>query len=380
MSRWIMFFGITAMLVTGWFATFYGEGRGPLRSVQHVPQTLEQQVLAALKSKELDWVVVKVDGQRAILTGTAPSELDREDAIETARRAAGHGGALWGGITSVDGSRITIAPPRKPYRWIAVRGAGLSVRISGTVPSQALKREIAREARKLFPQGFEDSSRVASGYPTGNWMGSIRIGLGQLRRLQAGELQFNDGDMVLFGQVADDGEKNAIEEALNKQITKGMKPLTASAQLTINDRSTPPLPATLEEPRPEPEAAPVSVPADAAADCPKLVDAAMRNNVIRFAPGSAAVDAAGKNLIATMVRTASLCPELKLNITGHADGTPVEANAGDISRRRAFAVATLLWEAGIARDRLSPMGAGAAQPAIADNPDANRRVEFSVIP
>jgi outer membrane protein OmpA-like peptidoglycan-associated protein len=40
----------------------------------------------------------------------------------------------------------------------------------------------------------------------------------------------------------------------------------------------------------------------------------------------------------------------------------------------------LLWEAGIARDRLSPMGAGAAQPAMTGDPDANRRVEFSVVP
>jgi len=379
MARWIMFAGITFMLVTGYFATFASEGRWPFRSVQHVPQTLEQQVRAALKSKELDWVGVKVDGQRAVLNGTAPSELDREDAIETARRAAGRGGALWGGITSVDGSRIVVSPPRKPYRWVAVRGAGLSVRISGSVPSQALKREIAREARKLFPQSVEDTSRVASGYPTGNWMGSIRVGLGQLRRLQAGELQFNDGDMVLFGQVADDGEKNEIQEALEQQINEAMRPLTASAQLTINDQSTPPLPATLEGPGGEAEAEPATAPAGAPVDCPKLVDSAMRNNVIRFAPGSVAVDAAGRTLVATMASTASQCPDLKLNITGHADGTPAEANAGDISRRRAFAVASLLWEAGIARDRLSPTGAGAAQPAMDGNPDANRRVEFSVI-
>lgn len=376
MSRWIVFAGITAMLVTGYFATFASEGRGPFRSVRHVPEALERQVLAALASKGLGWVVVKVDGQRAILNGTAPSELDREDAIETARRAAGRGGALWGGITSVDGSRIAVSPPRKPYNWIAVRGAGLSVRISGAVPSEAFKREIAREARKLFPQGVEDKSRVASGYPTGDWMGSVKIGLAQLRRLQSGELQLNDGDMVLFGQVADDGEKNAIET----EIATVRKPLTGSAQLTINDRSTPPLPATLEGPAGAPETPAAPEAAGAPADCPKLVDAAMRNNVILFAPRSTTVDAAGKTLIATMVSTARLCPELKLNITGHADGTPQEANAGEISRQRAFAVASLLWEAGIARDRLSPMGAGAAQPATEGNPDANRRVEFSVVP
>jgi outer membrane protein OmpA-like peptidoglycan-associated protein len=72
-----------------------------------------------------------------------------------------------------------------------------------------------------------------------------------------------------------------------------------------------------------------------------------------------------------------------LNVTGHADGTPAEANAGDISRQRAFAVSKLLWEAGIERARLGAMGAGDAQPArdgATVDPAANRRVEFSVIP
>jgi outer membrane protein OmpA-like peptidoglycan-associated protein len=375
MSRWIVFAGITAMLVTGYFATFASEGEGPLRSIRHVPADLQRQVSSALVANGLGWADVKMDGQRAMLNGVAPSELDREDAIETARRAAGQGGALWGGITSVDGSRLSIAPPRKPYQWSAVRGAGLRVRMSGAVPSQKFKRDIAREARKLFPQGVEDGTRVASGYPTGDWMGSVVVGLRQLRRLQAGELQFNDGDMVLLGQVADDGEKNAIETALSDIP----KPLSASAQLTLNDGSTLPLPAAPDEaalsPDPEPEAATAN-----GADCQKLIDAAMRNNVVLFQAGSVTVDATGESVVSGMVRTASLCPELKLSITGHADGTPAEANAGDISRRRAFAVAKILWDAGIARDRVAAMGAGDAQPAQAGDPVANRRVEFSVVP
>lgn len=373
MSRWIVFAGITAMLVTGYFATFAKEANGPIRSVRHVPADLQRQVSAALVAKGLGWAEVKMDGQRAILSGVAPSELDREDAIETARRAAGRGGALWGGITSVDGAALGLAPPRKPYQWVAARGAGLRLRISGAVPSQKFRQDILKEARKLFPDGVEDGSRVASGYPTGDWMGSVITGLRQLRRLQSGELQFNDGEIVLFGQVADDGEKNAIETAL----ADVRKPLTGSAQLTISDRSTPPVPAVDEATGVVPEDVAAVEPA---ADCQKLVDAAMRNNVVLFGPGSVVVDAAGQAIVTKMAQTARLCPTLKLNVTGHADGTPAEANAGDISRRRAFAVSKLLWDAGIARERLSAMGAGDAQPADAATPEANRRVEFSVVP
>ena len=364
------------MLVTGYFATLSSEGQGLFSSVQHVPADLQKQVSTALLAKGLAWASVRMDGQRAILSGVAPSELDREDAIETARRAAGRGGALWGGITSVDGNAISVAPARKPYKWVAHRGAGLSVRFSGAVPSQRFKREIALEARKLFPQGVEDETRVASGYPTGDWMGSVLLGLGQLTRLEAGELQFTDGEMVLFGQVADDGEKAEIETAM----AGVRKPLSGGAQLTTADASSPP---TTDEPAEADATIDAPAPAASAEDCQKLIDVAMRSNVILFKPGSTVVDDAGLKVIATMVRTAQQCPDLRLNVTGHADGTPAEANAGDISRQRAFAVSKLLWEAGIARARLAAMGAGDAQPAregSTADPAANRRVEFSVIP
>ena len=35
----------------------------------------------------MNWARVEMDGQRAILSGMAPSELDRDDAMEAARRA-----------------------------------------------------------------------------------------------------------------------------------------------------------------------------------------------------------------------------------------------------------------------------------------------------
>ena len=376
MSRWIVFAGITAMLVTGYFAALDTRGAGALRSVRFLPDALQAQAMRALKDNGLAWASVEMDGQRALLSGLAPSELDRDDAIETVRRSAGRGGALWGGITAVDATGLKVSPPRKPFSWTAKRGDGLSVRLSGHVPSQRARREIARAARSLFPNGVEDSTVVASGYPTGDWVGSVKIGLAQLQRVASGELQFNDGALVLFGQAEDDGLKASIETA----ISAVRRPLSGSAELTTVDRQTAPPPP--EETVPAAGQATSTVVAPSA-NCQTLIDTAMRDNVIPFGAGSAMIDLAGQQVIESMARTALMCPELKLKVTGHADGTPVEARASDISRQRALAVSQLLRARGVDLARMVVIGAGAEQPlpdADAENPAANRRVEVTVIP
>jgi outer membrane protein OmpA-like peptidoglycan-associated protein len=374
MSRWIVFSGIIALLATGFFATLDKRGEGALRSVQHVPADLAREVNAALGGSGLGWASVRMDGQRAILSGEAPSELDRADAIEIARRAAGRGGALWGPVTSVDGSAITLQTPLVPYRWSARRGAGQSVRFAGAVPSQRLKREVAEEAKKLFPQGVADDTRVASGYPTGDWKGSVMLGLMQLKRLDDGELQFNDGALVLVGQVADDGLRAEIET----EMSKVRRPLSGSAQLMPSDRSQPPLPAEPAEGE-LPEAPALEVQAGASVNCQRVVNDAMRTNAILFASGSAEIDAAGAGVIAAMVRAAQLCPDLRLRVTGHSDGMPAEGDASAISLQRANAVSALLRSSGLAPERLSTTGLGASQP-VAASAGLNRRVEISVIP
>ncbi len=376
MSRWIVFAGITAMLVTGYFATFDVRGQGFLRSVKHIPAELQGKVETELAKAGMTWARVEMDGQRAILSGIAPSELDRDDAMETARRAAGRGGALWGGITAVDGERIKLSPPRKPYQWIAKRGNGRSISLGGVVPSQRFKRQIAAEARKLFPNGVEDRTVVAAGHPTGDWVATALVGLRQLQKVQSGEVQFNDGVITLFGQTRDDGERATIETAMSAV----KRPYSGQANLSTLDRTPTP-------PQEEEEVAIVpptpAAPRQPAADCQKLVDDAMRNNIILFGPASSVVDAAGLKAVETMANTALMCPELKLKVSGHADGTQLEANATEISRRRALAVSKLLLERGLENDRLLIVGVGAAQPdpdADPANPTKNRRVEFSVIP
>jgi OmpA-OmpF porin, OOP family len=74
-------------------------------------------------------------------------------------------------------------------------------------------------------------------------------------------------------------------------------------------------------------------------------------------------------------------PSLKLIVAGHTDGQGAFDYNVDLSRRRAAAVvAALVGEYGIAKDRLTPFGAGMAAPAASnateEGKSKNRRVEL----
>lgn len=376
MSRWIVFAGITAMIVTGYFATYYDRGVGPLRAIKFIPAELQAQVYAALKANGADWVRVDMDGQKAILSGTAPSELDRDDVLEIVKHAAGAGGPLWGGITKVDGAAIKVAPPQRPYQWSAKLGDNKRVSLRGSVPSRRFKLELAAEARKLFPLGVEDQTSVASGQPTGDWYGTALMGLQQLQKLDTGELHFEDGRITIFGQSSD----SKVSDLVAKAFDGVKRPYEGRAELSKPDTSTP---ATDAADNPEPEIVPSTVQRLPAADCQRLIDKAMQSNVIHFAPGSTDISASDKKIVEAMAQTALTCPELKLKISGHTDNSQQEASATDLSRQRAFAASALLKQKGIGDDRLVIVGAGATQPdptSDPGNPGANRRVEFSVIP
>jgi OOP family OmpA-OmpF porin len=377
MSRWIVFAGITAMLVTGYFATFYDRGQGPLRAVKFIPAELRAKVDAALTSHGAGWAHVEMDGQKAILTGTSPSELDRDDALEVARHAAGPGGPFWGGITKVDGDEIKIAPLQKPYRWSAQRGENARVRLTGFAPSRQFRVQLVSEARKMFPDGVEDQMAVASGQPTGDWMGTAIHGLRYLTLLSSGEVRLEDARITILGQARDDKARLEIDSG----FASVKRPFEAVVSLSIASNTTEtPVDHANDE---APVADASTVQRLPAADCQKLIDKALRDNVIRFTATSSDIDAAGVRKADQLAQTAVTCPDLKLKVTGHADSTTETDVATDLSRKRAFATAKLLTARGVEADRLVVVGVGATQPdpdAALTDAAANRRVEFSVIP
>ena len=73
-----------------------------------------------------------------------------------------------------------------------------------------------------------------------------------------------------------------------------------------------------------------------------------------------------------------------MTVTGHTDNTGSAAYNQDLSERRAWAVTSVLREAGVSSSRVRTVGAGESQP-IATNQTAagrqqNRRVDITITP
>lgn len=377
MARWIVLAGITALLVTGYFATFYEHGQAHWRSVRFIEADLLAQARDAVKKSGATWAQVKMDGQIAILTGVAPSEADRDDLKVVVRSAAGPGGPWLGGITQVrDG--MTVAAAKKPYLWRAKREADGRISLSGYVPGQRFRQAIGIEARKLFPAGVEDTTTVASGHPTGPWADTAIWSLRQLSQLQAGEADFVDGVMTVRGQ-ATTAEAQAGIYASAKTIARSYQGI---ADITVSTA-----PVALPEVPEESAAAltPVTPSTQrlSAEACQRLLDQIMSDNTVTFANGSAKLRPTSHALLDRMAQTSVDCGT-RLMITGHIDGTSLELGLDDLDRGRAEAAATYLAAKGVPRERLVTEGAGSSQPA-ADNSTVagqarNRRVEITVLP
>jgi outer membrane protein OmpA-like peptidoglycan-associated protein len=377
MARWIVFAGITALLVNGYFATLYERGRSFWRSAQVIPAELQVAAAGALKrSGAGEWATVRVEGQVATLGGIAPTEADREDAKLTVKTAAGAGGTWWGGITLVR-DETTLAPLKKPYQWSARRGADRRIMLTGYVPGRRFQMQIRAEAQKLFPTGVDDQTTIAGGQPTGYWSETAIWALNQLAVLQSGDAHFVDSVISLRGQAPNAKVQAAVFDAAKSPP----KPYQAIADITLSNSAVLPdapdetavFPATLSP-----------VQRLAAADCQKLIDQAMTNNTIEFPAGSAGIEAGHHAVLDRMAQTASDCGTLRFRITGHSDGIGIEAEKPRLSQDRAEAAAKYLTGKGVARERMFTVGAGSSQPAAdAATPEGqarNRRIEITVLP
>jgi outer membrane protein OmpA-like peptidoglycan-associated protein len=378
MTRWIVFAGLTALIVTGYFATFYAHGKSFWRSVQTVPAELQKQAEEAIrKSGAQPWARVQVDGQIATLSGQAPTEADRDDLKLTVRQAAGPGGAWWGGITQVR-DNMTLAPARTPYFWLARLGATGRVSLSGHVPGQRYYREIKAAARNLFPTGVDDQLEVARGHPTGPWVATAIAGLKQLTTLQSGEIRFENQVLTIKGEARD----SAVQAGVYAWARALPRPYQGVADVSLANAVALPE-VTVDTPQVAEPIVASPVQRLAAANCQKLIDQTMSANTVSFEVMSAKVKAGNKRLD-NIAQLGIDCGDVRFQVTGHTDGSSLEAAIEYLSQDRALAVSKYLQDKGIAKDRIVTRGTGSTSPVDdVDTPEGqarNRRAVVSIVP
>ncbi len=336
------------------------------------------------------------------------------------------------------------APPEPQLTWRAAYDGAGNVVLEGQVPDAATRDQISQSAGKLFANAkIADRMTIASVSPR-KWPAVSLLGLKLLSTLRKGEVVMVRNELSITGEAKDAAVETAIKDQLGRGITapyewrEGVEVRSDSmiwseaearrkaeeqakteaakaeqdrlaAERAEVDRKAAEKQRQAAEAAARAEAERTAAEAAKAAAAQKAAQAAaqtaaqskvseerkqeadacqtqMRDvataGTIRFGWASADLDRSSLPTLRRLAEVARACPTARIEIGGHTDaeGTP-ERNAS-LSERRAQAVFAYLSEAGVAADRMTAVGYGAAQPVApndtAENRAKNRRIEFTV--
>lgn len=163
--------------------------------------SLQQSASTALSESGQTWATVTMKGQRALLVGAPPSIEAAEIAKQAVFTSAGPGGALRGGIWSVetDFEEIRDLPTASPYVWRAIKTPEGGLILVGGVPDFQTKGVLAEHVRGLTDAVIDDRTQLTLGVPDGDWAGAAMFGLDQLQLLDSGEARLTDHELRLSG-------------------------------------------------------------------------------------------------------------------------------------------------------------------------------------
>jgi len=319
--------------------------------------------IAAMKA--LQSATLTIAGTNVAFSGIAPHALARDEAARILE-------SLPSPYTStIDIKLGDAAPPPPPaapgYRFAAAYD-GVSIALTGTVPSEAIRAELAARLKSLLPgAALDDRTGIDSAAPDGAWADAVGLALGQFARTRTAMVTMDGRALTLGAVVNDPAARNGIQAAFADLPAA----YQATLELTIAN-GTAPVPET------------IGGPATPAAACQTAFTEALAGGGIVFASSSAKLPDSAAPLIASFAQIAATCPAARLEITGHTDASGREAANQTLSEQRAEAVATALAKAGVDAARLSAKGFGAARPIAANDTDANkarnRRIEVIVRP
>lgn len=311
------------------------------------------------------WAKVELDGQRATVSGAAPSEELRQRAERTVLTSSGAGGDYAGGVTRVQND-VLVGEAVKPYTWTAKRTAA-GIALSGHAPTQGIKDTLLLQARQMFNAAAEDTMRVAPGAPVGEWRRVAALGLEMLTSLKTGEARLVDNRLVIVGE----GSEANVAALRARAATGPASGYEVRVDVTVEGQGfTAPGLRGIDLSNATPEA------------CTKAFTEVMRNNTINFAVDRADIEARSEPLLESLVSVALRCDTARIAVSGHTDATGDAGANVRLSQLRANAVRNFLIARGVRADRIVADGYGSARPIdprpIPEAFAANRRIEFTV--
>jgi len=411
--------------LVGWLYIHTGQLPGGARHLER--QLAEDIQLSLQETGHSAWALVEMRGRVAHVSGVAPNEAARMEALGAIKSAA-----CCDGVARV-ADKTDLLQVVDPYLFEA-RLDEDGLHLSGYAPDRDARAEIENRVVRLFDVQTRANERrtgevhagameIASGAPPGaNWIHAIEFGVSQLLRLDHGVLRIEGEDMTLFG-VAPNPQ---VRAAVARQLLQAPAPFRGRAAVERTSRSTQapaddsgaedgganeegvdegsalddtdvddaplddalpdsgadpasslsddvavPVPAPLEAPESEGLALEVSEPEVQAPPiardvCQADFDALLSEEAVQFSFGDADISDASASLLDAISEVALRCSHYSLRVKGHTDSTGRASYNRRLSRSRAQAVMDFLATRGVELSQLSAQGFGADAP-IANN-------------
>ncbi len=312
----------------------------------------------ALHDADHDWATVDMSGQFAELTGVAPNDAARVEAMGVVRRAA------WGGGVLDVRDRTDLLTFVDTY-ILEARYDDEGVHLFGYAPTRESRESIIALVEREFGQPAASVDlRIASGAPDGSdWFGAAQFGFDQLSRLRHGVFSIAGETMRLEGEAAVPALKDSVEET----FAMSPSPFASSSAITATSYAPPEAAHELT----------------VFQDCQARLGDATLDRRVTFDFGSAEIGRASFGLLDDVGELVRRCAEFTVRVEGHTDSRGDPGANRYISAARAEAVVEYFVNQGIPRERFKAQGLGPDEPIAsndtADGRERNRRIEFEFL-
>jgi len=328
--------------------------------------SMENDIRAALDSKGYNNIQVDMSGNVATLSGDAPSEAAKADAISIAENtecSACKNKRRWHEVR--DNMSTKAVAIQSPYTFNAVKNLDGNVTVNGFVPSQRDREDLILAGNRIFNTKVIDRTiRIAAGAPDANFVNVSERYMSQLAVLDKGSFSQEDYSGLLQGTASDVGVRNRIIQA--GQSFPGKYAAGFKANINVPEIVVP----TAGEIKS------VSV-------CQKLFEQVKTGKRIQFETGAANIKGADSfDLLNTIASAANRCPSFRVEIGGHTDSIGDAGYNQRLSEARAATVKNYLSDQQVEADRLTAVGFGETSPSAtndtAEGRAENRRITFTV--
>lgn len=205
-NPWRWLWGLVALLPLALFTII--TTRSPIEA------DLLDRASSALKGAGLGWAELALEGRDVTLRGKAVEDGDPSKATQTILQTYG--------VRVVD-NEARLIEKIDNYAWQAAR-FGDQIRLSGHVPSDAVRKEITDLVLARFRGArIEDKMQLARGGPSRTvWLTGVAFALDQLAQLRAGEVDLAKTAVSVRGEAVSAASYRAVRTALASRLPQGI--------------------------------------------------------------------------------------------------------------------------------------------------------------